>query len=1018
MSNSFTNLSILDCNRQSSDQSKSNNNENPALWTNKLGTGVKLNVGDQVEVVSSFISEQGAGDSETIEFTGKSLNSSHTINFTEISNTEAFDPSVSPTGFAKVDFSASSTIIDLFDNKASISINYFKNTNGENYYQLPRKYLAFDGDSGASPVAGSVSASGSHNLWFAQEDSIATGNGSFTKGGLPFHQIPYFTTSDQKLYYCDADYLYLSGAVYDSFVQNKASANFYKLRNDNSRYMIYVAKSNYYVGNDISPQPTNTTPATYWVNELSQREYIRYSEKIDLEINKGFNSALNVANEITNQLNKTGEVQHIEYPYNSTIAEPYFYPSKKITTFLESPTYKTFITTSASFMTDIDYKVFNASHSSSATPTQAIVDYINTTNFIGIKRPELYDKGLLLSKGLTSHTGSILSPAPQLLFNHTATETLIRTDIGFTTDNLNLLKSLFDEQANYPELFTNKYNEYGKTAFSGKGTSVDNSRFLHLNSRRYSTGTTAMPQLGTDDISDSNSYFNSSSDNFISLPLFIFFDKARSEIASGGNGVNDLFYGFAQRDPSNSQYIAFYVGNSATHCPVPELYIKYNNAKPNGTSINSGTYIGWDTHFTAYSTCAISLLDGWIDQSWNGGDKSKPYWDVGINSVWDSGGTAVSPNASSSQDRSPFNQINFIRKCYLGANTPKVDYNASSNRFSISQLHTPEYSGNIANSGGTNASFSIGLNPNANQKVYKINKRSNCFSWTTALIPFTAIDSESASGTDKFSLELPNINLDIWKIFDSQSGIIINDFGFSESNWNIGLWGILGFTYNQFNSTRNSQNIITERLTERNVNQLPYAFTNAQVSASDTIDFCVNGWGSPMYNAMLPMTFLWSGAGQTSASDITGAREGYIVEAPPPITKEQQSVELVATNLPRRMTKPYYCVRSDIMSDSHFLGGQDSGQALPVVAIVNKIDGYGDFYFGEQSGFVFTNTKERMLTNITTSIHYPDQSFANVNLDSAIVYKITKEQPAVSNVVEQLLQEMKGKEKKQFLQKL
>ena len=52
MSNSFTNLSILDCNRQSSDQSKSNNNENPALWTNKLGTGVKLNVGDQVEVVS------------------------------------------------------------------------------------------------------------------------------------------------------------------------------------------------------------------------------------------------------------------------------------------------------------------------------------------------------------------------------------------------------------------------------------------------------------------------------------------------------------------------------------------------------------------------------------------------------------------------------------------------------------------------------------------------------------------------------------------------------------------------------------------------------------------------------------------------------------------------------------------------------------------------------------------------------------------------------------------------------
>ncbi len=1013
MSNSFTNLSILDCNRQSSEQSKSNNNQNPALWSNKLGTGVKLNVGDQVEVVSSFISEQGAGDDETIEFTGKSLDSNHTINFTDITNTEAYDPSVSPTGFAKVEFSASSQTIDLFDNKASISINYFKNANGENYFQLPRKFLAYKGDTG---LPGSVNASGSHNLWFAQEDSVSSGNASYSKGGLPFHQVPYFTTTDQKLYYVDADYLFLSGAVYDDFTENKATSQFYKLRNDNSRYMIYVAKTNYYVGDDITSQPTNTTPADYWVNELSQREFIRYSERIDLEVNSGFNSALNVANDLTNQLNKTGEVQSIEYPYNDERAEPYFYPSKRITTYLESPTYKTFTSTSASFMTDVDYFNFNASHTDE-TPSQSVVDYINTTNYIGIKRPELYDKGILLANGLKDSLGNLL-PLPSLTHNYDAGDTLIRTNIGWREDNLELLKALFDEEAKYPELFTNKYNEYGQQAFDGVGTSVDNSRFLHINSRAYYTGTTGLGQLGTDDINGPGSYKDFSTDNFISLPLFIFFDKARDNLAQGGNDNTDLYYGFAQRDSTNKHLMSFYVGANASHCPPPDAYLQYNNNKPAGTAISSGTILGWDTHFTAYSTCAISLLDGWIDETWNGGDKSQPYWKVGINSVWDSGTSVVAPNASSSQARSPFNQINYIRKSYLGANSPKIEYNASSNRFSLSQLHTPEYSGNIANSGGTNASFAIPLNPNAIQKVFKINKRSNCFSWTTALVPFTAIDSESASGTDKFTLELPNINLDIWKIFDSQSGIIINDFGFSENNWDIGLWGILGFSYPQFNSTRTSENIITERLTERNNNLLPYAFTNALVSASDTIDFCVNGWGSPMYNAMLPMTFIWNGEGQTSASNIQGARQGYLVEAPPPITKEQQSVELVATNLPRRMTKPYYCIRSDIMSDSYFLGGQDSGQALPVVAIVNKIDGYGDFYFGEQSGFTFTNTKERMLTNITTSIHYPDQTFANVNLDSAVVYKITKNQPAVSNVVEELLQEMKGKEKKDFLQKL
>ena len=126
---------------------------------------------------------------------------------------------------------------------------------------------------------------------------------------------------------------------------------------------------------------------------------------------------------------------------------------------------------------------------------------------------------------------------------------------------------------------------------------------------------------------------------------------------------------------------------------------------------------------------------------------------------------------------------------------------------------------------------------------------------------------------------------------------------------------------------------------------------------------------------------------------------------------------MVATNLPRRMVRPYYCIRSDIISESHYLGGADSGQLLPVVAIVNKIDGYGDFYFGTQSPFVFTATKSRGITSIKTSIHYPDQTYANVNSDSGVIYSIRKTQPAVANVVEELLGEMNKKEQKQFLSK-
>ena len=225
----------------------------------------------------------------------------------------------------------------------------------------------------------------------------------------------------------------------------------------------------------------------------------------------------------------------------------------------------------------------------------------------------------------------------------------------------------------------------------------------------------------------------------------------------------------------------------------------------------------------------------------------------------------------------------------------------------------------------------------------------------------------------------------------------------------------MGFTYNQFNASTTFNNDITERLTTRNKQSIPYAFTNALVSASDSIDFNVNAWGAPAYNLQVPVTKIWNGSGDTG--DQLGKRKNFKQEDPPPITKSQTSIELVATNLPRRMVRPYYCIRSDIISESHYLGGADSGQLLPVVAIVNKIDGYGDFYFGTQSPFVFTATKSRVITSIKTSIHYPDQSYANVNSDSGVIYSIRKTQPAVANVVEELLGEMNKKEQQQFLSK-
>ena len=1025
MSNSFTDLDILDCNRQSSTQAKSNNNENNAMWENKLGSGIKINAGDQIQVNSAFISEEGAGDENTIEFSGKSLGKT-SLTYLQPTITGSFDRAVSKSGAQRIKWSQyTDNDIEMADNKASIVIEFYKTANGENYYQLPRKYLCINSQ---------LDANYSKNLFYAQENSVNTGtSGTNAGGGLPFFQIPFFGSHETKLWYVDADYYYFGGDIYDSVAAN-IGGQFYKIRNDNSRYTIYVAEDNYYVSqNDdagASRGITTPAPASYWINELSQRKYLRYTEKIDLEIKTGFNSAQAIADDISNQLNATGEVTNVDIPVS--VEDPYFKPTKNVTAYLESPTYKTFLATNVTDATEDNYDLFNASHANTTVPNQQIVNFINQTNFIGIKRADLYDKGYNVAHTMTDRIGQPITPeGPHfsfLLNTFSAGDEYIDTNIGWNASNLEILKELFDEEQKHPELFTNRYNDYGTSSFSGAGTSALNTIFLHIAQRRYIDETSdpkvSLQQLGSDSIQNASSSLPfGATTNLISLPIFFYRDPNRKEEAEGGTDINNLYYGFAKKTTEQIgnnviNSISFYVGTNNNYVQPPVEYRNYNNAAPAGTQILGTTLLGWDTHFTAYSTCAIALCDGYLQANWKETlqTRTDPLWVNGVNTTYTTN-VAVAPNASSAVEVSPVDQTAYIAKTFLGANNPLVNYNASSNRFSISQLHTPEYSGNRADAGGEDDDNKIThpLNPDADKAVFKINKRNNCFSWTPALVPYNAIVTPAKDGSASFTLELPNYNFDIWKIFDAQSGIVISNFGFDEKNWDNGLWGMLGFTYNQFNASTSADNDITERLTTRNKQSIPYAFTNALVSASDSIDFNVNAWGAPAYNLQVPVTKTWNGSGDTG--DHVGKVKNFKQEDPPPITKNQTSIELTATNLPRRMVRPYYCIRSDIISESHYLGGADSGELLPVVAIVNKIDGYGDFYFGTQSPFVFTATKSRTITSIKTSVHYPDQTFANVNGDSGVIYSVRKTQPAVTNVVEELLGEMNKKEQKQFLSK-
>ena len=65
-----TNL-LIECSRASSEEVKAGNLSNEAVFTNKLSQALKLEVGDNVSVERSFVNGLGAGNQDTIQFSGR-----------------------------------------------------------------------------------------------------------------------------------------------------------------------------------------------------------------------------------------------------------------------------------------------------------------------------------------------------------------------------------------------------------------------------------------------------------------------------------------------------------------------------------------------------------------------------------------------------------------------------------------------------------------------------------------------------------------------------------------------------------------------------------------------------------------------------------------------------------------------------------------------------------------------------------------------------------------------------------
>jgi len=492
-------------------------------------------------------------------------------------------------------------------------------------------------------------------------------------------------------------------------------------------------------------------------------------------------------------------------------------------------------------------------------------------------------------------------------------------------------------------------------------------------------------KLGSD-----NYGLENGSDESWCAPLFFDYNKDRKDINEGFGQAPDRFrylrYGWGVRLGTPGSYkIGFFFGEYRGG--IPQEWFGGGG----GVSIPAGVRnIGFDKHFNAFSTASLSLYNGLCGKygtEFNGsqtnGTRFHTYQDR-----QDLEGLPVTNSASATDYVSSYTLMSFdtnseMNEVYIGANDPVLDFDPEQSRFVFKRLHTPETVG--TDSSQISASQQIA---DAEVICYKINKRLSRLNYSPNFTPYVHTQLGALVVLDK--------NIIPYSIMDARSGIFIESYGCDEKNWAQSLWTLLGFSYEQFHRTEDN------RLVRYNNIALSCATptTNALVQTTDLAQFdkvkdltVVNPEAIPYPQYINHKE--QSGKDFQISSTILGYQDF------PAIVQSCSSTGIVADNLPRKMISPIYLVKSDLLSPS-YIGGPESTSKLPVIAVVPKNSGYGDFYNGGEDT-VFTNTIPRTIQNITTSISDADGTNSRLDDGSCVIYKIVKTRMSNSQVLADIM---------------
>jgi len=536
MTEPYTETILVTCDRESA-KTKTDDGLN-STWTNDFNNTIRLNPGDRVSVYNSFVAERGSATPDSVEFKGVKLDKQKTITYTTLEQRRSQpifhrDTFIIPV-YQEI-ITKQEEVVDLQDNKASVIINYYKNADCLSYYQLPRRFIA------PTPT------DPDYDKWFEFD---STGKGRLNREDAILFDtnnlgVAVFRENYEKYGLIDEDYigeLHISGDAQN--INAKGRVRLWKTKNDNSRYTIMGKTNTILTRETIKSQFDDVPPffpssyPPYYARDPEWFDYKIIREKIDLEVEPGFSSANYVAEEISKQLQQSEEIEDEEYLVRADhgglfTASNLVQKSSKV---LKSNTYKPFNSSNDYLNTQDNYNTClnNETPNPGANfgengPTQLTIDqlgnvkannnndkdeindYYKSYQYIGCKRPEIYETGSELNDIFGFKAFTPETPIEQgITEDESHRHGIILYDFEYNQTNLTKLKNFIDSQAKYPELFSPhnifliEKQRYGVPIPDGTPglpiapfeniymrtnaepyINVNNARFFHINDNEY-----------------------------------------------------------------------------------------------------------------------------------------------------------------------------------------------------------------------------------------------------------------------------------------------------------------------------------------------------------------------------------------------------------------------------------------------------------------------------------------------------------------------------------------------------